>query len=236
MKRIAILSVVAFNLLYASDITIAPAPVSVDNIVDIGNESRVDVGYMNYSTDNIDLTGITVGYGNRERSEEKKVIDWSVNYTNLTGSSGIYDIEGYNISFTYLVGKELSNKDSIIYMGPLFTYMEMDFGVPMGTPLSKGNDSWIGTTKYGLQVGIQYKMDTTFGYFAPWFFGAYLAGSSESEDYGNETTSSESDIDPFFTTSFGFDIYFNELGASLSSMYQSDEDGEMISIAYSFKF
>ena len=232
MKKIIAMLLMATALLYGEgSISIGPAPVSSDNIEGVGEESRVDISYMSYSTDDFELTAVGIGGGSRKRSEGGSVFDVSFNLMALESD---IDLTGFSYGANILLGQELGNSDSIIYVGPTLSMIAME--ITSGTLVT---NTFI--TMYGVTGGIQFKLNTAFGSISPWAFANYTSGtvSSDTSGYIGSTYiyySSDADIDPIMTTQFGFDMYFDAIGSSLSTMMQSNEDGDMISLAYSFKF
>lgn len=221
------------SALFAADqITIAPPPVSSDNIDGKGHEGRFDVNYMNYSGDNFEFSGYGITIGKRERNGSGKVTDVSVNMTILEGDAGTASLEGASFTVNGMFGTEMGNKDSIFYIGPTLTWMSMTLDNPQ-TGSSYNYSTFIDTLTYGMSAGLQLEIPTSFGSFSPYFFGSYIMGSSTSETGSNST---ETDIDPMLNTQLGFDMYFNSLGTSLSTMYREDDAGSMLTFAYSFKF
>lgn len=242
MKKVILLFIFLSTIVLSEDsITIAPAPVGSDNISGSGEENRVSLNYFNFSADSLDLTGIGIGYGLRKRDGNGNVTDGSISYTFLSGEQEdgtlTQDIEGFTINANYLWGKVLDNKDSIAYVGPSFIYYYNEATVPYGTPTGAIGDSYSYMTLYGVQAGIQHYMDTSFGQFIPWFFLTYMGGTLELEKF-NTTNDNTSDIDIDFDLAyqFGFDMYFKDLGATLSALYKSNDAGDIINLSYIHKF
>lgn len=229
LRVVLLLMLGTTSALFAADqITLSPPPVSSDNISGKGQEGRLDINYMNYSATGFEFTGYGVTAGKRERDGNGKVTDVSVNFTILDGDAGSATLEGASFTVNGMFGTEMANKDSIFYVGPTLTYTTLTIDSPSSSFLTFSD-----TLTYGLSAGLQVEIPTGFGSFSPYFFGSYIMGSN-STDTG--TTTVDTDIDPMLTTQLGFDMYFNSLGTSLSTMYRSDDAGELLTFAYSFKF
>lgn len=230
-KSIGILLLTA-SLLVAENISIGPAPVSSDTIVGTGNESRLDVSTLSYTTDSMDLSAVGVGFGTREKYSGGAVFDGSANLMVLSGTFDGGSLSGVSMGANLLIGTEIK-EDLLIYVGPTLSMMSMDI-------VAGSLDIWTSIMMYGLKAGIQYELKTSFGTISPWYFMSSMQGTSSSTTSGYVGSyyvyqSSDSDIDAMMTTQLGFDMYFNDLGASLSTMMQSNSDGDMISFTYSFK-
>ncbi|MBU0721523.1 hypothetical protein KJ877_09290 [bacterium] len=235
------LSVIVFNLLFfsisllnAEDVIIAPAPVSDDSIIGSGSQNRFTLGYMSYTSDEFELNGANVILGTRDRNGEGFVLDASASFTGLYGDTGGTDIAGAMFGGNLLFGAELGIPEAIIYAGPTLTLTSLTMDtvtVINGTVFQ--DTLYINTLIYGATGGLQYKMALPFGSFTPWFFASYIGGTTTME---TTATSETSDIEFLTTTQFGFDLYFKAISTSLSSMYQTTKDGDLLNLSFTFHF
>lgn len=240
--KILVVNAVAIGSLYAGDnIVIGPPPVSYSTLKTAGTESSVGVNYMSYTADTMDMTGIGAGYSYTDRNDKESLNYFALNYTSLsiTGSGVLSNTSGDGGIFNagYLYGQNISD-ELIGFVGANILYMNLETGVPMGS--TSGSDITIDTLMYGVNAGVQYDYPVSFGSVIPWAFASVTAGSAETETttygVGGTTSSSSASIDPTFTYQFGFDIYFQAISSSLSSMYQSNDSGDLISLSYNYKF
>lgn len=227
MKTVKILSFAAAALLttslYAKDeITIAPAPVADDTIQGSGSENRLVLGYMNYDSDLFQLSGYSAIFGSKSRDGNGYVSDGSIAISLLEGN----DLSGVSLGGNYLFGAELGAPETVVYLGPTLNYTYMTSDVIDMTILT-----------YGANAGVQHKVHVPFGTITPWFFASYTGGTADTKIYlMGTTTQTTTDIDFVAATQFGLDMYFKNIDTSLSSMYQTTESGNLLSISATFHF
>lgn len=222
------------SLALAEDIAIAPAPVADDSIIGAGSEGRFTVGFMSYSGDSYELSGATLAVGMKDRNGEGMVTDGSLSLTGLSGDASGTDITGAMLGGNFLLGAELGAPEGVIYVGPTVTLtaLSMDTIYVINNTIFQDTMT-ITTLLYGATGGLQYKVNLPFGSITPWFFASYIGGTSNTE---TTFTSSSADIEFMTTTQFGFDMYFKDIGTSLSSMYQTTEGGNLLSLSATFHF
>ncbi|MBU0720495.1 hypothetical protein KJ877_04075 [bacterium] len=241
MKKILVFSFIVANLLHAEgEIVIAPPPVSYSALQTVGSESGVGLNYISYSADSFDMTGYGVGFSHRIRNDESSLHYISAGYMNLTASNDM-EMDIYNVN--YLYGHNLS-KELIGFVGANINYSSSSLEVPYGS--TTGSDIYIDTMMYGVNAGFQYDVAVSFGSVIPWVFASYISGSSETEmiQYGTNpltgnpypTNTSSADIDPILAYQFGLDMFFKAINTSLSSMYQSSDSGDMLSLSLNYNF
>lgn len=241
LKLVAANAVVIGSLYGGDNIVIGPPPVSYTTLKTVGSESSIGVNYMSYSADTMDMTGIGAGYSYTDKNNKDSLNYFAISYTSLsiTGSGALSNTTGDGgiANASYLYGHNLSD-ELTGFVGANILYMNLETGVPVGS--TSGLDVTIDTLMYGVNAGVQYDYPVSFGSVIPWAFASVTTGSSEIETrtygVGGTTSSSSASIDPTFTYQFGFDIYFQAISSSLSSMYQSNDSGDLISLSYNYKF
>jgi len=234
------LALLAVTQVYAAEILIAPPPMGYSPLKEVGSKFSVRANYMNYELDNSSSTGYGAGVAYRLRTTEKSFHNFALDYlyvdTSIDNSSNTAYTSAYNFGYQYghhLVAGLLG------FVGGTVNYTEFGSEVPYGS--QSGADVYVDTLIYNATGGLQYEYDVSFGTLIPWLALAYVAGgTADTETYsygpGGTQSSGSSDIDAFGAYQFGFDIYFNAIYTSLSSMYQSSSDGDMLSFSLSYNF
>ena len=218
---------------YAEDISIAPPPVGADSISAKGGEqTRMGVSFLSYSSDAFELTGLGFVVGGKFKKPSGFIIEPSLGMGLLVGGSpdGNTDFSMLSMDANLMFGQKINVVT--LFAGPTLsyqtTYMTIDGGASYDTYIDGT------TTMSGLAMGVQLDLETSFGLVTPFYVSRSLAGTSDtSSRTGGVTTESSATID-FTTSQVGLDIYFKTLGTSLSAMVQSSDDGDMIYFAYSW--
>ncbi len=242
MKKIlhSALILTAVTQLYAADIIIAPPPIEYSPLSVKGSQASVQLNYLSYDTDDYDMTGYGAGLSYRIKNAKDSFHNISFSYLYVDGdsstSSQTSETDVYNLAYQY--GKNLTD-ELIGFIGASLNYSSLSSEVPYGS--TSGSDIYVDTTIYAASAGLQYEYGVSFGTLIPWVAGTYIAGgTSDVETYtygpgGGKSTSSV-DVDSFAAYQLGFDIYFDAIATSLSTMYQSSSDGDMTSINLSYNF
>lgn len=240
MKFIYISGLLAASHVVANDnIVLGPPPVSYSTLQVAGSESSVDAGYMSFTSNTMDMTGLGLGYSYTQKNDKESLHYFSLNYTGLDvqGSGSLSNATGSGaiLSGSYLYGHNFA-ENLTGFIGGNVTWMHTDLTVS-GT---NGSDTTMDTTTYGLTGGFQYDYKVSFGSFIPWAFASVNTGSSKTDmsTFGTNptSTSTTTNIDATFTYQLGFDFYIKAINSSLSSMYQSNDSGTLVSFFYSYKF
>ena len=246
MKKILLVPTLGLLLLGSSihasdDLVIAPPPVSYSALKTVGIETNIGVNYLSYTADSIDMTGYGASVTVRKRTDEDSIHNFGVGINLLDADMDTQSGDGTIGSFSYLYGHNLSKSDDatlIGFVGANYIVTSLSFEVPYGA--TSGSDVYIDTYMFGVNAGVQYEMKTSFGAFIPWAFFLYSQGTSDLEIYtygaGGGSTTSTADIDPTLTSQFGLDLYFSSIGTSLSSMYQSNDSGDMFTLSLNYNF
>jgi len=233
---IGLLSFVALN----ADIIIAPPPISYSPLDKIGSQTSMQLNYMSVDMDAYNSTGYGIGLSHRIKQTEDTFHNFSFYYMYISGDSSQSSNESetsiYNVSYMYGVNV---TPELLGFVGANLNYSSLSNEVPYGS--SSGADVYIDTLMYAANAGVQYEHQVSFGALIPWAALTYIVGgSSDTEIYtygpGGGSSTQTSDIDSFGAYQLGFDIYFDAIATSLSSMYQSASDGDMLSLSLSYNF
>ena len=93
-------------------------------------------------------------------------------------------------------------------------------------------------TLYGAMGGAQYNIHTPGIIISPFFIATYLTGSVSIDYYpaSGYAYSSTEDVDPILAQTFGFDVYFKSIDASLSAMVKNDDNVNSTMLSFSWYF
>ena len=226
-------------LLMSQDfIVIGPPPITYSHLK--AGESDIDVGanYTNYDTDKIEMYGAGANIAYRKRSSEKSLHYVKFSYLHMGSDGTTYgavtsDDYTDNYFLSYLYGYHFTENFQG-FVGANYNYSEFGSEVPYGS--QNGADIYVDSYIYGANTGVQYVFSFNFGRVTPWFFASYMLGNADSEMYSSTNSSSSIDIDPIVTTQLGFDIYFNVINSSLSSMIQKSQAGSLLSFTLTYNF
>lgn len=221
--------------LSSAEIIIAPPPLAYSPLKEIGSQNSVSINYLNFTTDEYDTSGYGVGYAQRVRKTEDTFHNFSVYVMYLGGESktSVNKSDTYIYNFAYQYGKNLT-PELIGFVGTSLNYSSYENYVPIG---STGSDTYIDTVMYSLNAGLQYEHKVSFGAIIPWTALTYvLGGSSDIEIIGATNSFNTVELDSFTAYQLGFDVYFDAIATSLSSMYQSSETGDLISLNMNYNF
>jgi len=242
MKKIITMSIPLIIVLNvsAAEILIAPPPMGYSPLKEVGSKFSARANYINYELDSSSSTGFGVGVAYRLRSTEESFHNFTLDYlyidTSLDNSSNTSETSAFNFGYQYghhIVAGLLG------FVGANINYTAYASEVPMGS--QSGQDFYADTLIYAGTGGFQYEYDVNFGTLIPWVALSYVAGGTtdtEVYSYGSSgtTRTNSTDVDAFAAYQFGFDIYFNAIYTSLSSMYQSTSDGSLLSLSLSYNF
>jgi len=238
------IGLVALAQLSIAGIIIAPPPMAYSPLKEIGSQTSAQFNYLSFETDASETTGIGVGISHRIRKTEDTFHNMSFYYMNMSDDGSANMESGtdiYNASYQY--GTNI-NPQLLGFVGGSLNYSA--YWKEEGYGTSNYSDSYIDTLMYSATAGLQYEHDVSFGVLIPWVAMTYIIGGSsdlETIPYGNDplgnplqSSSSSSDIDSFGAYQLGFDVYFDAIATSLSSMYQSSDDGDLLSLSLSYNF
>ena len=242
MKKIIKMSIILTlaTQVSATEILIAPPPMGYSPLKEVGSKFSARANYINYELDNSSSTGFGVGVAYRLRNTEESFHNFAFDYlymdTSMEGSSNTGETSAFNFGYQYghhIVAGLLG------FVGANINYTAFASEVPNGS--QSGADIYADTLIYAGTGGVQYEYDVSFGTLIPWVALSYVVGGStdtETYTYGPTGTSrtGSTDVDAFGAYQFGFDIYFNAIYTSLSSMYQSTSDGSLLSLSLSYNF
>ncbi len=229
-------ALMALAQLSVADIIVAPPPLAYSPLKEIGSQTSMQLNYLSFETDTSESTGYGIGISHRVRETEDTFHNFSFYYMymngTVAGSNVETDIYTYNAAYQYGVNL---NPKFLGFIGGGLNYSNLESGVPIGS--SGQDDIYVDTLMYSVNAGVQYEHNVSFGVLIPWVAMAYIVGgSSDTETVGLNPSSSSRDIDSFGAYQLGFDIYFDAIATSLSSMYQSSEDGDLLSLSMSYNF
>ena len=227
---------VALTQFSVADIIVAPPPLSYSPLKEVGSQTSVQLNYLSFETDTSENTGYGVGISHRLRETEDTFHNFSLYYMYMNGTMAGSNVETdmyiYNTAYQYGVN---INPELVGFVGGSLNYSNLESGVPIGS--SGQDDIYVDTLMYSVNAGVQYEHNVSFGVLIPWVAMTYIVGgSSDTETVGIHPSSSSKDIDSFGAYQLGFDIYFDAIATSLSSMYQSSEDGDLLSLSLSYNF
>jgi len=242
MKQVIKMSIVLTLAIQvsAAEILIAPPPMGYSPLKEVGSKFSARANYINYELDKSSSTGFGVGVAYRLRKTEKSFHNFAFDYlyidTSLDNSSTTGETSAFNFGYQYghhIVAGLLG------FIGANINYTAYASEVPYGS--QKGSDFYADTLIYAGTGGFQYEHDVSFGTLIPWVALSYVAGgTSDTETYSygatGTTRTGSTDVDAFGAYQFGFDIYFNAIYTSLSSMYQNTSDGSLLSLSLSYNF
>ena len=242
MKKIITMSIpliVALNV-SAAEIIIAPPPMGYSPLKEVGSKFSARLNYMSFEVDESDSSAYGVGVAYRLRNTEESFHNFTFDYlyvdTSFSDSPNTAESSAFNFAYQYghhIVAGLLG------FVGANINYTSLASEVPYGS--QSGADVYADTFIYAATGGVQYEYDVNFGTLIPWAALTYVVGgNTDTEIYtygaGGTTRTDSMDVDAFGAYQFGFDIYFNAIYTSLSSMYQSTSDGSMLSLSLSYNF
>ena len=224
----------------AAEILIAPPPMGYSPLKEVGSKFSARANYLSYELDTSSSTGFGVGAAYRLRNTEESFHNFALDYlyidTSIENSSNTGETSTFNFAYQYghhIVAGLLG------FAGANINYTAYASEVPYGS--QSGADVYADTLMYSGTGGFQYEYDVNFGTLIPWVALSYVVGgTTDTEIYtygpGGTTRTDSTDVDAFGAYQFGFDIYFNAIYTSLSSMYQSTSDGNLLSLSLSYNF
>ena len=203
----------------------------------------MSVNYLNLSSDSYENKGFGLGFSYRLKQTKDTFHNFSANAMYTYGDFKLSEqkSETYIFSASYEYGKELT-PELIGFVGGNLNYSEFSQESPSSS-ISLAPEIYTDTIMYAANVGLQYEHPVSFGALIPWVALTYvLGGSSDIEIYRYTSGGAlppryeSNDVESFGAYQLGFDIYFDSIATSLSSMYQTSDDGNMFSLTMNYNF
>lgn len=233
MKKLILIAVSTSLLLGGQDgLDLTPAPTSQMQTKAGDMENRVRLTAISASYGDYDIAGAAVQGGHKE-GKEWGATNLSGSFLSMSGGDDTSDAALISGNLSYLFEKYTGTEGGsnlTLFAGPDVTFTYLNVNQDSGTEVD------VYMTLYGALGGLQYNIHTPGIIISPFFIATYLTGSATVDIYPSSgyAYSSTEDVDPILSQSFGFDLYFKSIDASLSAMVKSDDNvgSTMVSFAW----
>jgi hypothetical protein len=225
MKTALLAVSLMFTSANASDnsFSISPPPISADTIMaESGKQEKFGISVMSYSSDDFDMTGLGLVYGEKNKNSSGVIFEPSVGLGYVTGD-GSGDMTMVSTDLNLMLGKKIDLLTVFVGVNGSITATTIDIDTGFGTTSTSSSMYLVGGS-----VGAQIDFESPMGLITPFFVYKSMSGTVE-------TDTTEVDID-METQQLGIDVYFKSLGTSLSAMAQSDDNGDLIYFSYNWYF